>query len=95
MLQVVIKCRVGGKRKEDHATRFQETIAAYFMAQRIKPDKRKLTSKQLVAAHQVMVAAMKCKAIGGTLRRQNVGEIDLQLVSCLRRQRGQRSSNSH
>jgi len=46
--------------KEDHATKIQETIAAYFMAQRIKPDSENYI-KQLVAAHQVMVAAMKCK----------------------------------
>lgn len=46
--------------KEDHATKIQETIAAYFMAQRIKTDSPKYT-EQLVAAHKVMVAAMKCK----------------------------------
>ena len=46
--------------KEEHATKIQQTIAAYFMAQRIKADKPEYT-KQLVAAHTVMVAAMKCK----------------------------------
>ena len=46
--------------KEDHATNIQNTIAAYFMAQRIKTDNPKYT-EQLVAAHKVMVAAMKCK----------------------------------
>jgi nickel superoxide dismutase len=46
--------------KEDHATNIQNTIAAYFMAQRIKADNPKYT-EQLVAAHKVMVAAMKCK----------------------------------
>ncbi len=46
--------------KEDHATKIQQTIAAYFMAQRIKPDNPKYT-EQLVAAHKVMLAAMKCK----------------------------------
>ena len=46
--------------KEDHATKIQNTIAAYFMAQRIKADNKDYV-KQLTAAHAVMVAAMKCK----------------------------------
>ncbi|KAA5546990.1 hypothetical protein FYK55_00800 [Roseiconus nitratireducens] len=46
--------------KEDHATMIQETIASYFMAQRIKPDADNY-QKSLMAAHKVMVAAMKCK----------------------------------
>ena len=46
--------------KEDHATKIQNTIAAYFMAQRIKSDNKNYV-KQLTAAHAVMVAAMKCK----------------------------------
>lgn len=46
--------------KEDHATKIQNTIAAYFMAQRIKADNKNYV-KQLTAAHAVMVAAMKCK----------------------------------
>lgn len=46
--------------KEDHATKIQNTIAAYFLAQRIKPDNPKYT-EQLVAAHKVIIAAMKCK----------------------------------
>ena len=46
--------------KEDHATKIQNTIAAYFMAQRIKADNNDYV-KQLTAAHAVMVAAMKCK----------------------------------
>ena len=46
--------------KEDHATKIQNTIAAYFMAQRIKPDSENY-GKTLMAAHAVMVAAMKCK----------------------------------
>ena len=46
--------------KEDHATKVQNTIAAYFMAQRIKADNKNYV-KQLTAAHAVMVAAMKCK----------------------------------
>ena len=46
--------------KEEHATRIQNTIAAYFMAQRIKPGTEGYT-KKLTAAPAVMVAAMKCK----------------------------------
>ena len=46
--------------KEDHATKIQQTIAAYFMAQRIKPGSDGYT-KKLTAAHAVMVAAMKAK----------------------------------
>jgi nickel superoxide dismutase len=46
--------------KEDHATNIQNTIAAYFMAQRIKMDSPNYV-KQLTAAHAVIVAAMKCK----------------------------------
>jgi len=46
--------------KEEHATKIQNTIAAYFMAQRIKPGSEGYT-KKLTAAHAVIVAAMKCK----------------------------------
>ena len=47
--------------KESHATRIQHTIAQYFMAQRIKPGKGKDYVIKLVAAHRVMVDAMRCK----------------------------------
>ncbi|MEM6472052.1 MAG: superoxide dismutase [Ni] [Planctomycetota bacterium] len=46
--------------KEEHAQKIQDTIAAYFMAQRIKADNKDYI-KQITAAHKVMVAAMKCK----------------------------------
>lgn len=46
--------------KEDHAEKIQETIAAYFMAQRIKSDGEDY-GKKLMAAHAVMTAAMKAK----------------------------------
>jgi nickel superoxide dismutase len=46
--------------KESHATRIQQTIAQYFMTQRIKADGERYQEK-LTAAHAVMVAAMKCK----------------------------------
>ena len=46
--------------KEKHATFIQETIADYFMAQRIKADSTNY-AEQLMAAHKVMVNAMKTK----------------------------------
>jgi nickel superoxide dismutase len=46
--------------KESHATAIQNTIADYFMAQRIKASDKKYSDK-LAKAHAVMVAAMKCK----------------------------------
>lgn len=46
--------------KEEHAQRIQDTIASYFMEQRIKPDAEDY-EKKLVAAHAVMRAAMKAK----------------------------------
>jgi nickel superoxide dismutase len=46
--------------KEEHATKIQQTIASYFMAQRIKTDNPKYV-QQLTAAHAVMLHAMKCK----------------------------------
>ncbi len=46
--------------KEDHATNIQRTIADYFMAQRIKPDNENYT-KQIAAAHLVIITAMKAK----------------------------------
>ena len=46
--------------KEQHATNTQEIMAQYFLTQRIKPDNEKY-AQQLMAAHKVMVSAMKCK----------------------------------
>lgn len=46
--------------KEEHASKIQETIASYFLAQRIKADNQNYV-KQLTAAHAVIVNAMKCK----------------------------------
>lgn len=46
--------------KENHATSIQNTVAQYFLTQRIKPDNKEYTN-QLITAHKVMVAAMKCK----------------------------------
>ncbi|QDT70653.1 Nickel-containing superoxide dismutase [Planctomycetes bacterium MalM25] len=46
--------------KEQHATSIQETIAAYFLAQRIKADSANYVD-QLKASHAITVAAMKAK----------------------------------
>lgn len=46
--------------KESHATNTQHIIAQYFMTQRIKPGSDGYGQK-LMAAHAVMVQAMKCK----------------------------------
>ncbi|MCB1065867.1 MAG: hypothetical protein KDN20_23485 [Verrucomicrobiae bacterium] len=48
--------------KEEHCHRIQETIASYFMAQRIKTgDDAEAYVKKLTAAHAVMQAAMKAR----------------------------------
>ncbi|MBC8868278.1 MAG: hypothetical protein H8E44_02615 [Planctomycetes bacterium] len=51
--------------KESHATNTQHIVAQYFLTQRIKPGAddaaNKAYIKNLVAAHRVMQAAMKCK----------------------------------
>lgn len=46
--------------KEDHCKKVMESVAQYFMAQRIKPDADNY-EKSLIAAHNVMRAAMKAK----------------------------------
>ena len=46
--------------KEDHCKKVMESVAQYFMAQRIKPDADNY-EKALIAAHNVMRAAMKAK----------------------------------
>ncbi|MDF1844204.1 MAG: superoxide dismutase [Ni] [Rubripirellula sp.] len=46
--------------KEEHATKIQNTILHYFLAQRIKANNPAYV-KQLQAAHAVIVNAMKCK----------------------------------
>ena len=58
--------------KEAHAQKTQDTIASYFMAQRIKTKDPKYVEK-LTGAHAVMVAAMKSKqsvdaAVGDALK---------------------------
>lgn len=46
--------------KEEHAGHVQETLQAYFLAQRIKADSPRYV-EQLKAAHTVITSAMKCK----------------------------------
>ncbi len=46
--------------KEDHCKKVIESVAEYFMAQRIKPDAENY-EKALMAAHTVMRAAMTAK----------------------------------
>ena len=47
--------------KEEHATKIQQTMLAYFLAQRIKPSDDASYAKKLMAAHAIIVSAMKCK----------------------------------
>ena len=51
--------------KESHATNTQHIVAQYFLTQRIKPGtddaSRRKYVRQLIAAHAIMRAAMKCK----------------------------------
>ena len=51
--------------KEAHATNTQHIVAQYFLTQRIKPGAdeaaNKAYIKNLIAAHRVMQATMKCK----------------------------------
>ena len=53
--------------KENHANKIKETVAFYFLSQRIKQPKEKSKKateayhKKLVALHQITVAAMKTK----------------------------------
>lgn len=46
--------------KEDHASNIQHVISSYFLAQRIKMDDPQY-GKKLMAAHKVIVMAMKAK----------------------------------
>ncbi|MFC5051673.1 superoxide dismutase [Ni] [Rubritalea spongiae] len=49
--------------KEQHAQSIQDTVAEYFLAQRIKIDEadRDAYQKKLTLLHQITVYAMKCK----------------------------------
>ena len=53
--------------KEIHATKIQDSVQSYFLAQRVKPeaegDKAKydVYTKKVILLHQIIVAAMKTK----------------------------------
>ena len=52
--------------KEEHATRIQDTIAQYYLTQRVKPvargqENREDYLQRLVDHHKVLIAAMKTK----------------------------------
>jgi nickel superoxide dismutase len=52
--------------KEEHATRIEETIARYFLCQRVKPapagtPEGEAYAKKLIEHHAVMLAAMRAK----------------------------------
>lgn len=49
--------------KEEHATKIQNTMSEYFLAQRIKMDEadKDAYTKKLTLAHEIIVYAMKCK----------------------------------
>jgi nickel superoxide dismutase len=65
--------------KEDHATNIEETIARYFLCQRVKPvpagaDGYDEYVKKLVEHHRVMVAAMKTKQVVDPARVEDLRE---------------------
>ena len=52
--------------KDEHASRIQESVSSYFLAQRIKPKKKGESGRQkyvnqTLLLQQLIVAAMKCK----------------------------------
>ncbi|NWK57539.1 hypothetical protein HW115_18115 [Verrucomicrobiaceae bacterium N1E253] len=51
--------------KEEHATKIQETMSQYFLAQRLKLDEKESNKesylKKLTLSHEIIVLAMKCK----------------------------------
>lgn len=51
--------------KEDHATKIQDTMTQYFLAQRLKLSEAESNKtsylKKLTLAHKIIVLAMKCK----------------------------------
>ena len=51
--------------KEEHATKIQETMTQYFLAQRLKlteaESNKESYLKKLTLAHQIIVLSMKCK----------------------------------
>lgn len=64
--------------KEDHASNIQKIVAEYFLTQRIK-ESNKEYSNQLITAHKVMVAAMKCKQDANAATAETLKEAILNL----------------
>ena len=75
MLQIVELSKEPGKNanqitrwvvnKEEHANKIEETMAQYFLAQRIKLEEAETNKEaylsKVTLAHQIIVQAMKCK----------------------------------
>lgn len=64
--------------KETHASNTQKIVAEYFLTQRIK-ESNKDYSSQLITAHKVMVAAMKCKQDADPATAENLKKAILDL----------------
>jgi hypothetical protein len=51
--------------KEEHASKIQNTMQEYFLAQRLKPEEmesdKEAYMKKLTLSHKIIVLAMKCK----------------------------------
>ncbi len=80
--------------KEDHANKIQETIADYFMAQRIKSDDPSYTQK-LKASHAVMVAAMKSKQTADSAAAETLKKAIVAFYEAYEGKAFQEASHSH
>ena len=64
--------------KEAHANTIQKTVTEYFLIQRIKSSSENYEA-QLISAHSVLVAAMKCKQTLDPSSSKNLKDAILQL----------------
>ncbi|MBP52400.1 MAG: hypothetical protein CMI27_04575 [Opitutae bacterium] len=64
--------------KEAHANAIQKTVTEYFLIQRIKSSAKNYEA-QLISAHSVLVAAMKCKQTLDPTSSKNLKDAILQL----------------
>ena len=64
--------------KEAHANAIQKTVTEYFLIQRIKSSAKNYEA-QLISAHSVLVAAMKCKQTLDPSSSKNLKDAILQL----------------
>ena len=64
--------------KEAHANAIQKTVTEYFLIQRIKSSAKNYEA-QLISAHSVLVAAMKCKQTLDPISSKNLKDAILQL----------------